>query len=254
MRSSVVLALVMALAAVGPALAAKVTLSGEVTYRERMALPEDAVLRLQLVDLTLPNLPPRLDVEAPTGQGQVPLSFNLTFNDSLILPDHTYALVASIGTAGGTLFRNAEPHRVDPLEPAGPIVIVTGRVAENEPASAPAQSPPAVAPAIIEFTWQATRIGATPILPRAVPSLLVGGDLRAGGSGGCNSWYAQAMIDGDEIRFGSVTSTLRACTESVARQEQSFHAALAAVATWQVSGDTLTLYDSAGEPLLVFAR
>ena len=35
-----------------PALAAPLTLSGEVTYRERIALPPNAVLSVQLLDLT----------------------------------------------------------------------------------------------------------------------------------------------------------------------------------------------------------
>ena len=36
--------------AVSPALAAKVTLSGQVTYRERIALPQTATLEIQLID------------------------------------------------------------------------------------------------------------------------------------------------------------------------------------------------------------
>ena len=37
-------------------------------------------------------------------------------------------------------------------------------------------------------------------------------------------------------------------------QEQAYFAALAATATWQVSGDTLTLYGADGKALLVFGR
>ena len=48
-----------------PAFAAKVNLPGQVTYRERIALPDLATLEIQLVDQSLPSLPPRLDVEAP---------------------------------------------------------------------------------------------------------------------------------------------------------------------------------------------
>lgn len=42
--------LIISAAAVSPATAGPVTLTGEVTYRERLALPSNAVLRVQLVD------------------------------------------------------------------------------------------------------------------------------------------------------------------------------------------------------------
>src|SRR5690349_5181474 len=86
------------------ALAAKVTLPGEVTYRERIALPPDATLEIQLIDQALPSAPPRVDVKAPIGSGSVPLSFNLVFENTIIIPSHTYALIAAISTPDGLLF------------------------------------------------------------------------------------------------------------------------------------------------------
>ena len=99
-----------------PALAAKVSLSGQVTYRERIALPDPATLEIQLVDETLPSLPPRLDVRAPIGpNGGVPLSFTIGFEDSLILPSHNYALIAAISAEGGLMFRNFRALRRQPI-------------------------------------------------------------------------------------------------------------------------------------------
>ena len=56
------------------------------------------------------------------------------------------------------------------------------------------------------------------------------------------------------LQFGSVTSTQKGCTQSVNLQEQAFHTALAATASWQVSGDDLTLFGADGKPLLQFRR
>ena len=238
-----------------PAVAAKLDLPGQVTYRERLALPEDASLELQLVDQTLPNQPPRLDVRAPIGAGQVPLSFTLNFDDALILPGHSYALIAAISAGGGLLFRNFEPYAVDPLAPAQPVLIVTNLVGRIETgASSSAEPATADTPAILDVTWTATSIGGAAILPRTKPSLSIGSDMRAGGSGGCNSWFAQAEIDGDTLRLGSITSTLKACTQAINQQEQAFHDALTAAMTWQVDGDQLTLFGADGKPVLVFTR
>ena len=238
-----------------PAFAAKVNLAGQVTYRERIALPPTATLEIQLVDLTIPAAPPRLDVKAPIGPGQVPLSFNLSFEDSLILPNHSYGLIASIGDETGLLFRNFEPYTLDPLAPAEPVLIVANFVGSQPGANAsseqPAVPPP---PAILDSTWTATAIAGTPLVPRSVTTLAIGEDLRAGGLGGCNSWFAEAKLDGDAIRFGSVTSTMKACGQSINLQEQAFYAALAAAMTWQVDGDQLTLSGIDGKPLVVFVR
>lgn len=241
---------------ISPAFAAKVTLSGQVTYRERIALPETASLEIQLIDQTLATLPPRLDVKAPIGPGQVPLSFNLGFEDSLILPGHTYALVATIGVPEGVMFRNTEPYVVDPLAPAQPVLVVVNRfVATTDQSTASsAPEPVAPAPAILDATWTAASIRGAPVLPRTRPTFSIGADMRAGGSTGCNSWFAETELQGDEIHLGQIGATLIGCPDAVAQQEKAFTDALSQSARWQQEGDTLTLFGVDGAALLVFTR
>jgi putative lipoprotein len=256
MRVAVALCLCVASLLPLPAQAARVELSGQVTYRERIALPPTAMLEIQLVDQTLPNLPPRLDVRGPIGPGQVPLSFTLSFEDSLILPGHSYALIAAIRDQAGLLFRNFEPYPVDPLAPALPVVVVTNLVGRVQTAEAscsePAEAPP---PAILDAIWTATSIGGKPVIPRTSPTLSIGDDLRAGGSTGCNSWFAEAELTGEDmLHLGSITSTLKACQPNVDQQERAFKDALTAAATWKVSGDELTLYGVEGAAVMVLRR
>jgi putative lipoprotein len=246
---------IIVLSIASPALAAKIDLSGQVTYRERIALPDGALLRIQLIDQTLPNTPPRVAVEAPIGPGQVPLSFDLKFDDALILPNHAYALIASISDQGGLLFRNAEPYAVAPLAPATPVVIVTDLVARTElPVSASTATQAPVAPAILDTLWTATLIAGAAPVPRSAISLTIGADMRAGGTGGCNAYFSQAELDGDKLAFSSVAATRKACADTINQQEQAFFAALAATASWQVSGDDLTLFGADGKALLMFRR
>lgn len=251
------LALVLSLLLVtSPALAARATLSGQVTYRERIALPDTATLEIQLIDQTLPGLPPRLDVKAPIGVGQVPLSFNLGFEDSLILPNHTYALVATIAVPEGIMFRNADPYVLDPLAPSQPVLIVTNRFATQADQTSASTEPtgPAAPPAILDVTWSATSIRGAPVLARSHPTLSIGSDMRAGGSTGCNSWFAQVELRGDAFHLGQIGATLIACPDPVTQQEKAFTEALSQSARWQVSGDTLTLFGVDGTALLVFSR
>ena len=237
------------------AFAAKIDLPGQVTYRERIALPDLATLEIQLADQTLPSLPPRLDGKFAIGPGQVPLAFTLNFDEAIIIPDHSYALIASISAQNRLLYRNFEPYAENPLAPTEPVLIVTNMVGQTTPAASSSAEPTdPVPPAILDSVWTLTSLNGTPVLPRTKPSLTIGADMRAGGSGGCNSWFAQAEITGEMLRLGSITSTLKGCTQSVNLQEGAFKDALAAVATWSVSGDELTLFGADGKALLVFSR
>jgi putative lipoprotein len=243
----------LAIACATPALSEQISLPGQVTYRERIALPELATLRIQLVDQTLAGRP-RVDVEAPTGAGQVPLSFVLGFEDSIILPGHDYALIATISAESGMLFRNTEPYPVTPLAQVEPVMVVVNLVGQIADAPVVEETAATGQLAILESTWMATSIAGTPVVARSTTSLQIGTDLRAGGSGGCNGWFTQVEIDGDAIRFGGITSTMKACGQARNLQEKAFYEALGAAATWRVTGDELTLFGADGNALVVFTR
>jgi putative lipoprotein len=247
----VVVPIVLLLVATAPALGAPVQLPGEVTYRERIALPDTAVLSIELIDLALPDRP-RLAVSAPTGAGQVPLAFTLTFEDSLILPQHDYVLNAEI-RAGDLRFRNTEPFSVTPLAQTEPVLIVTNLVAQGEPPSSEPAAEPQNLP-LLNTTWEATAIGEMPVPPGVEITLLIEDDMRAGGSGGCNSFFSQATITEDSFAIGEVARTQRSCFYERNTLEQSYFDALKAAVTWVVEGDRLTLLDTTAKPTVTFER
>jgi putative lipoprotein len=238
-----------AVLAASPSFAAKLNLAGEVTYRERIALPDSATLTLELIDLALPDLP-RVSVSAPTGAGQVPLGFNLTFEESLILPQHDYALNAEINAEGIT-FRNPEPYPVTPLAQTEPVLIVTNMIAQSDAASS---EPPAAAPAlaILGTTWEATAINGTPVPPGVEITLLIESDMRAGGVGGCNSYFSQSQIGEQSFMIGEVARTQRSCLYERNMLEQSYFDALKAATSWVIDNGNLSLLDSTGQPILQF--
>lgn len=73
----------------------------------------------------------------------------------------------------------------------------------------------------------------------------------AGGSGGCNRYMA-TVTSLDPIKFGPVASTMMACPDPQGSFEQQYFTALETVAGGSVAGDTLTLTDASGAPVLVF--
>jgi putative lipoprotein len=94
--------------------------SGTVAYRERIAMPENAVLTIQLQDVSIPDATEGSDAPGKaiaeqkfTFAGhQVPLPFELHYDPVKIDPKHTYALSARITVADQLMFMNTTAYRV----------------------------------------------------------------------------------------------------------------------------------------------
>ena len=77
---------------------------------------------------------------------------------------------------------------------------------------------------------------------------------RAGGVGGCNSYFSQATITEDSFAIGEIARTQRSCFYERNMLEQSYFDALKAAVSWAIDNDTLSLLDSAGKPTVIFER
>jgi putative lipoprotein len=97
-----------------PPASASSTIAGTVAYRERVALPENAVLTVRLEDVSAADAPAKIIAEqklALAGR-QVPLPFQLAYDARKIDPNHTYAISARITVDGQLRFLNTTAFRV----------------------------------------------------------------------------------------------------------------------------------------------
>ena len=88
--------------------------AGTVTYRVRMILPTDALIRVDLVDISRHGAP-ALTIglqEIETGGRQVPIPFEIGYRTAGIDPMHTYAVQARILQRGRVLFTNTTTYKV----------------------------------------------------------------------------------------------------------------------------------------------
>ncbi len=77
-------------------------------------------------------------------------------------------------------------------------------------------------------------------------------DGTVSGNSGCNSFSGTYATSGDQLSIAQLAVTQRACADpEVDAAEQQFLAALPRVATWDRSGQTLTLRDADGAAQLV---
>lgn len=88
--------------------------TGTVTYRVRFVLPPDALVRVDLVDISRQGAP-ALTIglqEIETGGRQVPIPFEIVYRSADIDPMHTYAVQARILLGGRPLFTNTTTYKV----------------------------------------------------------------------------------------------------------------------------------------------
>lgn len=90
------------------------TVSGTVSYLVRMALPPDAVIDVQVQDVSRADAPASVIAEdqIKLGERQVPVPFELKIDPARIDPQHTYAVSAKIMVDGQMRFRNDQSYRV----------------------------------------------------------------------------------------------------------------------------------------------
>ena len=91
-----------------------VRVTGTITYRVRMILPTDALVRVELVDISRQSAP-ALTIglqEIETGGRQVPIPFVIVYRPATIDPTHTYAVQARILQGRRLLFTNTNTYKV----------------------------------------------------------------------------------------------------------------------------------------------
>ena len=243
----------LALIVATPAFAADLSFTGQVTYRERMALPANAELWVTLV--SVPDQTPIASAAAALpARSQVPLHYALNVRSAVVRPTGAYGLIAEIRAEGQTLFRNWQPIEVQSGGQAGTQIQLT--FTPPPPHLAPEQilPPPETPNPLVDIVWTVTSIGGDPILPQSKVTLSIAGDQRVGGSGGCNSYFTEADFAGPPLTFSPIAGTRMACDPAVMAQEGRFFAALDATAGYELAGNALKLVDAAGVPLVGLVR
>jgi heat shock protein HslJ len=104
-------------------------------------------------------------------------------------------------------------------------------------------------------TWKLTAYGpkdaATPAVPDVNASLTFSDDGTVGGSSGCNSLGGTYKVDGNEITFREITSTLMACDDARMAQEGAVTQVLSGTAQYEIENNVLTLTNK--DMVLVFS-
>lgn len=224
--------------------------SGHVTYRERVALPADAELRVVLVDASRGDsaeAPVADTVIRPDGR-QVPLPFVLRFDLRRIDRRHDYAIRATITTGGRPTFTTPGVVKVVTRDHPNMVDLVLTR-AQEPGATAGGPMPPSLA-----GVWVLEDIGGTGVIDNARATLEFRDSARVAGRGSCNQFSGPVTVTDSTISFGPLASTRMACAEAVMHQETRYFKALADAERYAIEGPALLIYAKGMDRPLRFTR
>ncbi len=228
-------------------IAAEKTVNGRVIYRERIALPPEAKLTVQLLDISKADAPSSTIAETRTESAQgSPIPFAINFDTSEIKPGHTYALQARI-TAGDSLwFVNDQNYTVDTANPGEPVEIRVVMVRKS--------SPTPVVAGIENKDWLVEDIQGNGVIDNAQTTLTIASDGAVSGSGGCNRYFSKATVTQENLSFADIGSTYMQCPPALMTQERKFLDVLNKTRSYKIEpGGKLVLVDQDSNEMATLA-
>ncbi len=223
---------------------AQISVTGALTYRERIALLPDATAHITLSDVSVADraAPPLAEQSIKLAGRQVPLPFTLSLPRGELDPRGRYAIRGTIVDSMGRLqWTTDTTHLIDPTQSAsdlGPLRMV--RVA--------AGVEPTAAERLRGGEWKVEDIGGRGIIDFSHVSLTFGHDGRITGDTGCNSYSVPYEVSGDRLSIGQGISTQRACLPALGNQERNFLQILSKVTRFEFSETgALILSTAAGD-------
>ncbi len=217
--------------------------TGTVAYRERMALPPNALIDIKVQDTSKQDAPARTVAEsvfAAEGK-QVPIPFQVSYNPADINMAHTYLVRATISVDNKLMFTSTTAY---PVLTQGAPTHVTMMLQQATATPASGSSAGSASGAKLRGTrWVLAEVNGAPAVPGQGESahFELHKKEKLTGSTGCNNFAGNYLASEGALQFMPGATTMKMCTPAVAQQEQAFLAALKATTAYTVDGNTLQL-------------
>jgi putative lipoprotein len=235
------LTLAASLLALPAAATAESVIRGEAAYRERIALPPEAVFEATLEDVSRMDVPAVVLGSVRVEGAKTPIRFEIPYDPSEIDERMSYGVRGRILVGDRLMFTTDQVHPVLTRGAGTEVEMLLVRARGGRPA--PSATP------LLETRWKLVRLGDDAVEvadPKREPHLILQAEPRRfGGYGGCNRLVGEYELEGDRLTFGKAATTMRACIDGM-DIEAAFHAALEKVRGFAIRGSILELRDETG--------
>jgi putative lipoprotein len=220
---------------------------GVAMFRERVALPPEALFEATLEDVSRADAPSQVLGRARIDPaGQAPFRFSIEYDAAQLQPSRSYAIRARLVHADRVLFTTDRDYPVP--RPGQEVDMLLVRAE----ASAPAETSTA---SLVNTYWKLVRLADAAVEvtdeQREPYFVLHSEERRVGGYSGCNRLTGSYALSESTLTFSQLGGTMMACTEGM-ELERAFLDALRKAARFRLEGETLELYDASGVSLALF--
>ena len=243
-RGSRIAAPLVALLLASTGIAETMHLETTVTYRERIALPPNAVLEVELLDTSRADATSvRLSLQRFRLTG-VPRTVEIAYDADLIDKRFTYTVAAKIISEGRVLFRSTTATPVLTRGAPNSAELVLEMMPRRTDGDEVDQS-------IHGITWAVYEIAGRLLVAEDPPTLTLDRGGQFGLYGGCNRFSGSLDAGNGSFRMPeNFAGTMMACPEERERLERDTLEALSAATGYVRNGPNLALTNEAGVPIL----
>jgi len=221
------------------------SLTANVFYLQRIALPPGAKVSLVLEDVSKMDVPAEVIAEQTiTAMGAPPYQLDLSYSEAQIKPQHHYALRAQITLDGQLLFTNTQ--QVDAFANQGqkPSEILVSQVRAEVQNDGQA--------ALVDTQWQLSMLGPQVITAEVTQQqpylVFTQDDNKVVGFAGCNRFSGRYDVLASNVNLTQLLATKKLCFQQM-NLETQFLTALSEADNYKVIDNTLTLYSNVGTAL-----
>lgn len=211
-----------------------------VNYRERVALPPEAELEVEIQDVSRADAVATVMDYKRVPITAVPMTLRLGVDDTLIDERYSYSVRGEIYSGDRVLFRSTT---ATPVLTRGAPDKVDLRLVQAEGTSERSVSTNPLA----GVEWEVFELGGRMLVLEDLPTIVFEPNGRFGLYGGCNRLTGQADIGEDNIEFPKqMAGTRKACPDVQMKLEDDVLEALGASSGYVRNGDLLSLTNSNG--------
>ena len=248
MRKLGLITVIMLMTLLASGCAKTATVTGTVTYREKIALPpQGVVVTVKVEDVSRADAPAvtigEQIIENPGPQ--VPIPFEIEYNPDDIDERYTYAMRVRIEVDGELWFINTTRYQVITRGyPTSNVEVVLDKVGPRETLT------------LEDKVWMLDAYGDRGNLKLLIKGTEITLEFKSaegqfGGSAGCNRYFGSYEIEGGTLSIpGPIGATEMSCGEDIDKQEREYLTTLQAARSYNIEDGGLTII--CGAQFLVF--